>query len=368
MKMKMKMKMSAVAVVVLLLLLLCCFSSSDSADVCDQYAAVGDTVTIQLKHKRTGSESLKWMKENDIILYWRNDKFITKKQGDINKDGSLKLTNVTKADQASYKPEVYKSDKTSVGTLPSTRLCVLERVRKPQVKFTCKELKKVPKVEFTCIAEKNTDVQLEWLQNDKVVGKTSTLKLNVTKAENEAVACKVSNRVSFMISDSVTHDCYKSGGVTFPEKLFGIDIWIIVGGGAGIVLLLIILVIICCLRARRKKQMRLKDEEELRLEFTRPEQHPQYSHPADRHQHHHHQHHQHHQHQHRHHQQQPAGHTGPRQHRSKQHRNQPLPKTPDQANGVPQPSPRRSAQAPKPANDEQPPPLPQPRKKTPRKV
>lgn len=350
------------AVVVVILLLLCCFSSSDSEDVCDQYAAVGGDAIIPLKHKRTGSDNLKWMKDSEVILYWRNGKYVTKKSGDIDKDGSLKLTNVTKADAASYRPEVYRSDGTSPGVLPSTRLCVLEPVQKPQVKVTCKGTKNEPKAEFTCTpAQKNTTVKFEWLQKDTVVGKTPTLKVDASKPGTEAVTCKVSNQVSFAISDSVTHNCYKSGII--PEKLFGIDIWIIVGGGAGIVLLLIILVIICCLRARRTKRMRLKDEEELRLEFSRPEQHPQYSHPADRHQQHQHRHHHHHQHH-----QQPAGHTGPRQHRSKQHRNQPLPRTPDQANGAPQPSPRRAAQPPKPANDEQPPPLPQPRKKAPRKV
>uniref|UniRef100_A0A3Q1FMV1 CD2 molecule n=1 Tax=Acanthochromis polyacanthus TaxID=80966 RepID=A0A3Q1FMV1_9TELE len=327
----------------------------DSKDVCDQYAAVGDSVTIQLKHKWTdsGENGLKWRKNSDYIIYRKKQTFVTKKSGDIDKDGSLKLTNVMKADEANYKPEVYNTDGMSAATLTNIRLCVLERVQKPQVKFMCQGSKK-ENVEFTYL-----DVKFEWLQKDKVVATSSTLKRESAKVENEVFTCNVSNEASFAISESITQNCSKSG-ITFPEKVFGIDIWIIVGGGAGIVLLLIILVIICCLRARRTKRMRLKDEGEFRLQFTRPEQHPQYSHPADRHQHH--------QHQHRHHQQQPAGHTGPRQHRSKQHRNQPLPKTPDQANGAPQPSPRRSAQPPKPANDEQPPPLPQPRKKGPKKV
>ncbi|XP_051797739.1 T-cell surface antigen CD2 [Acanthochromis polyacanthus] len=354
------MKMSAAAVV---LLLLCCFSSSDSKDVCDQYAAVGDSVTIQLKYEWTdsGVNGLKWWRDYDNIIYRRGQKFITQKTADIDQgNGSLKLTNVMKADEGGYTPQVYKPDGTSAVTLTSIRLCVLERVQKPEVKFMCQGSKK-ENVEFTCTPDKkDLDVKFQWLQKDKVVATSRTLKRESAKVENEVFTCNVSNEVSFAISESITQNCSKSGGITFPEKVFGIDIWIIVGGGAGIVLLLIILVIICCLRARRTKRMRLKDEGEFRLQFTRPEQHPQYSHPADRHQHH--------QHQHRHHQQQPAGHTGPRQHRSKQHRNQPLPKTPDQANGAPQPSPRRSAQPPKPANDEQPPPLPQPRKKAPKKV
>lgn len=73
------------------------------------------------------------------------------------------------------------------------------------------------------------------------------------------------------------------------------------------------------------------EEEELRLEWAKPNQqqhHQRHGHHPD--------------HLHRP-QQQPAGHTGPRQHRSKQQRTQKA-QDPENANSHPQPSPRRAAQ------------------------
>ncbi|XP_070814269.1 T-cell surface antigen CD2-like [Chaetodon trifascialis] len=211
--------------------------------------------------------------------------------------------------------------------------------------------------------QQNRDLKFEWLQDNKLLEnqKRQTLERTIKDVGAHSISCKVSNSVSFLISE-VKHNCTQPG-FDLPELIPGIDtLWIIVGGGAGVVLLLIIIIIVCCIRNRRKKRMHVKDEEELRLGWTNVnQQHPpqQHSHTPGQHHHHHHSHHQ----------QQPAGHTGPRQHRSKQPRNQQRPRAPDQPNGQPQPSPRRPVQVSRPADttdDEKPPPLPQPRKKAPK--
>ncbi|XP_042369207.1 T-cell surface antigen CD2-like isoform X2 [Plectropomus leopardus] len=354
--MRVVMKMAALSTISLLLL--CCFISS--ADMCDHYAAVGKNFTVPLPHKLQNAERLIWKHNNVKILDRKpNNDFITGKREMVDEKGSLKLTNLKKADSGEYTPEVYNAAGKSQG-LKLARLCVLDLVPKPTVKMTCPSTS----VTFTCkVTSPTKELNFEWLQNNKVIDKTkgNTLSREAKSVEKDTFSCNVSNRVSFMISAPVTQICYKPQPI-LPEKLLGINTWIFVGVGGGIALVLIIVVIVCCICTKRKKRLQMKEEAELRLKWNNEQQHQLNQHnPPPDHQHRHHHHH--------HHQQQPAGHTGPRQHRSKQHRDQQRPRAPDQPGSFPQPSPRRPAQAPRPVDmtdDEQPPPLPQPRKKAPK--
>ncbi|XP_059184251.1 T-cell surface antigen CD2-like [Centropristis striata] len=364
--MRMVMKMAAVSSISLLLLCCCFISSTDSEDICI-YAAAGDNYIVPLIYKMGEGDSLSWKRDTETIFSKKKAVVITGKKEDISADGSLKLTNLKKSNSGTYTPEVFGSNGKKIKeTLKSTTLCVLDRVLKPKVTIdNCK----AKSVRFTCFVPqdpKDSKLDYVWLQNNKVLPleKSKTLTRTELQLEPNSFSCNVSNRVSSMSSDAVQQTCITRK--LFPDKLFGINTWIIVGAGGGVVLLLIIVVIVCCVCTRRKKRMQLKDEGELRLAWTNEQQqHLQHQHqhncpPDQQHHHHHHQHPQ---------QQQPAGHTGPRQHRSKQPREQQRPRAPEQSSGRPQPSPRRPAQAPRPADttdEEQPPPLPQPRKKGPR--
>ncbi|KAI3365914.1 hypothetical protein L3Q82_000738 [Scortum barcoo] len=240
-----------------------------------------------------------------------------------------------------------------------------DSVPKPTVTTDCV---KPSSVKFTCsVHQQAKELTFEWLKNEKPLPgkKDKTLTEIAEKVEKDDFSCKVSNKASSQTSVAVKQNCFENKFI-FPEELFGINIWIIVGGGG--------------------------EEEELRLGWTNPDQqqhhrhHHQHNYPTEQ-QHHHH-----------HHQQQPAGHTGPRQHRSKQQRDQQRDQQRSRAsehpNGHPHPSPRRPAQQrfqsysvrlqvfsvmsdvtlssspklPKPPDndDDQPPPLPQPRKKAPK--
>ncbi|KAM3584832.1 uncharacterized protein V6R79_000403 [Siganus canaliculatus] len=331
--------------------LLCC-SALASTDKCDLHAAVKDEIAVPLNYALTGSEHLRWMHGSSVIFDRRGTKLTEGQKDDVYQNGSLKLTNVDKSKVGTYTPEVYDKDGVKIQNFKSFRLCLLDRVLKPEVKIQCFN---DTMVKFTCTVDKKTSNHgYEWTEDNKILenAKGPTLPDKIVKeVQYSNFRCTVFNQVSSMTSDPVQQNCYTS---VFPDELFGINIWIIVGGGAGIVVVLIIITIVCCIQNRRKRQMHLRDEEELRLRFT-----------------HQHQNHHHHAHQHPHahnHDHQPAGHTGPRQHRSKQPRNQQRPRDQNHSGAHPQPSPRRPAQAPKAADidDEKPPPLPQPRKKAPK--
>ncbi|XP_039998214.1 T-cell surface antigen CD2-like [Xiphias gladius] len=365
--MRMTMKMAAVSKTTLLLLCCSIIFSADAQDECS-YVKTGDNFVVPLSHQLTQTEKLRWTLDGALILDRKpvksgqsmtSHKFVKGSQKDIYQNGSLKLTNVKKERAGKYKPEIFREDGMSVQNLKVTQLCVLDHVPQPKVKIECVSRN----VNLSCTVDQfftqdTSGLTFQWLQNGKVLGKEKRKFLiqGVKAADKHLFSCKVSNPVSSMTSEPATPNCIEHRSF-FPEKILGINTWIIVGSGGGIVLLLIIFVVVYCVLAKRKKRMRLKDEEELRLEWTNSEQHHchQRNPPHD---HHHH----------NHHQQQPAGHTGPRQHRSKQHREVQRPRATEPYNGQPQPSPRRAAQTPKRVacnHDEQLPPLPQPRKKAP---
>ncbi|XP_031148014.1 T-cell surface antigen CD2 isoform X1 [Sander lucioperca] len=356
---RMSMKMAAVSTISLLLL--CCFaiSPADSQDRCDYNATKGKDFTVPLSSKLETSHQLQWKHNDNIILNQRQGgTVVVGKKEDISTDGSLILKNLKESDKGIYTPQLFKEDGIQTGNLKSIHLCIFDHVPKPEVTKDCS----LPSVTFTCkVPAMAKDLNFAWLQNgNELKEKAKNLKRNAKEVEKDSFQCKVSNPASSETSGPVTQEpCYQEKSI-FPETLFGINIWIVIGAGGGLVVVLIIVVIVCCVRTKRKKRMQLKDEGELRLAWTNDQQHQhhqhQHNHPPDPH----------------HHrcQQQPAGHTGPRQHRSKQHREQqqqqqhlrPL----DPPSAHPQPSPRRPAQAPRPVDktdDEQPPPLPQPRKK-----
>uniref|UniRef100_UPI003AAF75E0 T-cell surface antigen CD2-like n=1 Tax=Centroberyx gerrardi TaxID=166262 RepID=UPI003AAF75E0 len=328
-------KMAAVSTNTLLLLCCCFVTSTVSQDGCDSYVPAGQAFSLPLKYKdyKSASHSLKWQHNGSPIVYLRQGTFAIGSEGDIDQDGSLKLTSLKKGSRETYTSEVYR-DGMQIHR-DSVTLCVLGKVSKPEVTFTCVK----STVTFSCKVAQAQDVTFKWIQNGKAVEETKpTLSRPLKQLTTESsFNCNVSNPVSHELSEPVKSTCVSQStqDSKIPEKLFGFDFWTMVGilaGGGGLILLLIVISIICCNRARRKRHKQLKDEEELRLNFSHEQQQQQQHH---RHHHHHH------------HQQQPAGHTGPRQHRAKLARNPEHPKGSDTTGTHPRhprPSPRTPGQ------------------------
>ncbi|XP_020507396.2 T-cell surface antigen CD2 [Labrus bergylta] len=360
------MKMAA-AFIVSALLICCSFTSCTATPDCEQYAPAGGDFTVHLRVKLDATDKLTWKRNEENIFRRKGPLMILGKDDDVSEDGSLRLRKVTKEMEGTYEAEVHNQAGNSRGKFQNV-LCVQERVKKPKIKHVCES----EKVKFICGGGQVKGVSYRWHMNGKELKYTVESVNLLVKDVTEGVSCTVSNKVSNMSSEAISHDCIKSG-FELPEFIPGVSTWVLVGAGGGVVLILFVVVIVCCILTRRRQHMHVKEEEELRLGWTNPnqhphqhhphpsnQQHPHHSHPANQqHPHHHHSHppnkqHPHHQ------QQQPAGHTGPRPHRNKQQRQ----RNPNQPGDQPQPSPRR--QLPREPDEEQPPPLPQPRKNAPR--
>uniref|UniRef100_A0A668TMB5 Ig-like domain-containing protein n=1 Tax=Oreochromis aureus TaxID=47969 RepID=A0A668TMB5_OREAU len=209
-------KMASAATIAVFLL--CCYfivSSGSQAD-CNVYAATGSNFTVQLKHVLKDSDSLRWFKNKKVIFLRKSKLVIRGKNDDVDSNGKLKLTQLTKDKSGRYRPEVHREDGTSAVDLPSVRLCVLDPVQKPKVTVTCDKTK----VTFTCDAGQNFPIK--WFMDNKNGPENETgkeLKRPVKDVLNARFSCNVSNPVSSEISQPVQQDCIKS---SFPETLFGV--------------------------------------------------------------------------------------------------------------------------------------------------
>uniref|UniRef100_A0A669ERE8 T-cell surface antigen CD2 n=1 Tax=Oreochromis niloticus TaxID=8128 RepID=A0A669ERE8_ORENI len=197
-------KMSSAATIAVFLL--CCFitASTGSQADCDVYAATGSSFTVRLKHVLKDSDSLRWFKNENLIFHRRSKKVIIGKNDDVDSTGSLKLTQLTKNNTGRYAPQIHRADGTSAGDLPSVRLCVLDRVQKPNVTMTCTDK---GHVNFTCSVGQNE--KITWFMDDEALEeKEKTLTREIKDVLKARFSCNVSNSVSSEISLPVQQNCY----------------------------------------------------------------------------------------------------------------------------------------------------------------
>ncbi|XP_077956848.1 muscle M-line assembly protein unc-89 isoform X3 [Gasterosteus aculeatus] len=235
-----------------------CYNSSQQ---CDYSVARGGKATLPMTFALDQSDELTWMHGRKTILRQTKDKFTSEGKNIVTANGSLTWANVAQSNAGPYKAEVHDRDGKSRWTSKSTRLCVIDPVPKPTVTHECKQTE----VKFTCkVQTKQAEgFNFEWLQDNQVLDKEKGQTL--TRPGDQvtgSITCKLSNRVSSATSEAVHQTCYTP---IFPDKLFGINSWIVVGTGGGVVLLLIIGVIVGCVCSKRKKRLHLEEEEERRL-------------------------------------------------------------------------------------------------------
>nr|XP_061802933.1 T-cell surface antigen CD2-like [Nerophis lumbriciformis] len=293
----------AASIIVSLFLFCCSFTSTEAKDTCEAYAPVGGSFVVPLQHKLQTLDNLRWKHNKTKIFHRLSNETRSGKPDDINRNGSLRLTNLKRSSEGLYIPEVFNTNGEPLLNGKGLYLCILDPVPKPGLQIECV----LPNVKFTCIPGKTAYDTLEWFQNDKPLSEENekTVLRVASEVPHYSFKCKISNRVSSMNSESLIQNCMGSSESIFPKELFGLDFRImasILASLGGLALLLIIILFVCCIRAIKEKQKQVKEEEELRLGWTNSEGQHQHRHqPPKRHHHCH-------------------GQTGPRQHRSRQHR------------------------------------------------
>ncbi|XP_032411882.1 carcinoembryonic antigen-related cell adhesion molecule 2-like isoform X2 [Xiphophorus hellerii] len=234
---------------------------------CDQFVAVGGDFIVPLGYQLKPTNTLKWKFNGSIIFYKKTERLVVGKNADINDDGSLKLTNLKKDQAGLYTCEVFDQNGRPQ-TTRNTNLCVLDPVKKPEVKATCQD----ENVIFHCVSGAPADAELEWLQDgEEAKGNRRSFETKAKETKGAQFVCKVSNKVSSESSQPVVHICAKTG---YPDELVGINIWILTGARVGLIVVLTVLVSVCFVRVEKKMTMGLRaDGEELPLQRTDTEQH-----------------------------------------------------------------------------------------------
>ncbi|XP_036431411.1 carcinoembryonic antigen-related cell adhesion molecule 21-like [Colossoma macropomum] len=231
-------------VAVLFLCSLIIFTFKDCS-ACDYNAEEGDSLTIPLQFQSFDKNHyLRWV-HNSMILYKRT-KEKTYGRGNVTKDGSLLLYNVSSESKGEYRAEVYEMDGRQIMS-QSVILCVYAKVPKPTVNVTCHN--KV--ATFSCDVEDNTGLSFSWYLNENDMDQNEqTFSLKVEDVENY-IQCAVNNQVDSKISDVVLVHCPD------PAEWIGLAILVLVGALS--VMMMIILVICVCQCCKLKKHLQYEE-------------------------------------------------------------------------------------------------------------
>ncbi|KAM7396989.1 hypothetical protein PAMP_019988 [Pampus punctatissimus] len=232
---------------------------SAAKDICDYYAAVGQSLTLD-QRGLASTDELKWTHNNTIIFHIQQGKVSVGKPDDISATGSLLLKNLNFSSAGIYKAHVLRSNGIMIDTL--THICMMDKVSKPQISYVCDF--KSGAVNLNCHVAKPQGLVFSWTLDESTLTSEThqTLSISLTHLKGErSFTCSAANKVSKEKSDRVRPSCKSPSPpplLCFTSKIV---IAVLAGGSSLILLLLIIIMILCC----KKTKMRLRDKGELRM-------------------------------------------------------------------------------------------------------
>ncbi|KAL6106452.1 cd2 [Pungitius sinensis] len=231
-------------------------------DPCDLHAAVGQSLTLPFVHEGTAkSDVFRWTHNSTIIFYRQHGRVSVGRPEDMFANGSLLLRNLQISSAGTYQVNVLNVN----GTLAKAwtgRLCVTDRVPKPQVTYTC-DLKSGA-VHLSCrTTAKSQPPEFSWTLDGKALaGETKpTLSISLARLEGErSFACGAANGVSREKSDAVRPTCGSPPSpatICLPARAAAAA----AAGGAGVILLLLGAVVALCRSRARTRGLRLNKGE-----------------------------------------------------------------------------------------------------------
>ncbi|XP_064208905.1 uncharacterized protein LOC135264137 [Anguilla rostrata] len=167
------------------------------------YKAVGDSVTIPLQRKDCGGEnSLSWKFNSGEIFRKKKQTVSVGKDLDVTEDGSLKLADLQVSSSGVYIGELHDTDGKRCGQARQN-LCVIERVSRPYVTYTCSE----DAVTLTC---DSAESKVKWTLNGGDIPEGAfkkTLTVPGRPAHDAKYSCTAWNEVSQEKSEDTTVRC-----------------------------------------------------------------------------------------------------------------------------------------------------------------
>lgn len=243
-----------------LILLLVLIDLSAGNDTCNLYAAVGESQTLPFAFERLrNTDSLRWTHDKTIIFDRQKGRVTKGKPEDITATGSIMLKNVGFSSTGIYEANLSSSNGTVVKTWMG-RLCVMEKVSKPQLDHICDS----SAVNFSCYVAKPQGLVFSWTQNKKTLPRETkqTLRISLSLLKEEMnFSCTVENKVSVESSETVRPRC-KAPLLCFKPQVV---VAVLAGGASLNILLLVTVVALCCCLRCKKTQTNLRDKGEMKM-------------------------------------------------------------------------------------------------------
>ncbi|KAM7414923.1 hypothetical protein PAMA_019644 [Pampus argenteus] len=228
--------------------------SAADKDICDHYAAVGQSLTL-VHGGRASTEDLKWTHNNTIIFLRQQGKVSVGKPDDVSANGSLLLKNLKFSSAGIYKAG-------TMATMLTVHICMMDKVPKPQISYVCDS--KSGAVNLNCHVAKPQGLVFSWtLDENTLTSETNqTLSISLTHLKGErSFTCSVANKVSKEKSNRVHPSCETPSPPPLLCFTFKIVTAALAGGSSLILLLLVVIIVLCCKRTK----MRHRDKGELRM-------------------------------------------------------------------------------------------------------
>ncbi|XP_049430079.1 T-cell surface antigen CD2-like [Epinephelus fuscoguttatus] len=240
--------------------------SAANKDTCDLYGRAGQSLTLPFVYEGLASTHvLRWTHNSTIIFYRQQGRVSVGKSEDISTTGSLLLRNLQFSSAGLYQANLLNPNSTLAKTWTG-RLCMLDKVAKPQVTYVCDA--KSSAVKLNCNVAQPQGLVFSWTLDGKTLTSETRQTLSISLAQlkgERSFTCSVANKVSTEKSDTVHPTCKSPPPppvLCFPSK----TVITVLAGGAGLILILLtIIIILCCCHRQNKTQMRRRDKGELRM-------------------------------------------------------------------------------------------------------
>lgn len=234
-----------------------------AANYCDIHAAVGQSLTLPFFFDGLNkSHVVRWTHNSTIVFYREHGRVSVGKEADITAKASLLLKNLQSSSAGIYQVNVLQPSGRPAQSW-NGQLCILERVLKPQLTYTCDF--KTAVVNLNCHVANPQGLVFEWTLDGKPLTSETKQKLSISsvKLKGEGrFTCVVANKVSKMESDTVHPACKIPTTPPTPPTFYASKSAkaVLIGGACLIVLLLTIIIVQCCCCKCNKGQITQKEE------------------------------------------------------------------------------------------------------------
>lgn len=252
------------------------FTSVQAANNCDFYAARGQSLALPFAfHGLHKLNVVRWTHEKEIVFYREKGRVLQGKEADVAANGSLLLSNLQSSAAGLYRVNVLHPNSTPADSW-SGRLCVEERVLKPQLVYNCDLQSAVANMD--CLVANPRGLVFLWTLDGKRLESESGQRLSVSLAKlkgHGSFTCSVANKVSKAESDAVRPACRSQQlPPPLPNLLCytSVTVKAVLAGGAFLILLLLTIVIVQCCRSSKSSRGQATEKQEVGMVATGQEQ------------------------------------------------------------------------------------------------